>query len=174
MAKIGLFYGSDTGNTENIFIKLHETLGEENADLYDFGKEDPDKVSEYEYIILGAPTWYDGELQSDWEEVLPAFEEDIDFTGKKVAIIGLGDQWGYAEWFVDAIGRIAKIVKEKGGELHGKWSIKGYEFDASVAQEGEYFLGLALDEDNQPELTEERLGKWLPEVIKDFGLEINL
>ena len=51
---------------------------------------------------------------------------------------------------------------------------RGYEFDASVGQEGDYFLGLALDEDNQPELTEERLGKWLPEVIKDFGLEINL
>jgi len=172
MAIIGLFYGTDTGNTETVSMQIREMLGgEEVVDLYNFGEHDAQAGIPYEYVIVGAPTWYDGELQSDWEEILPEFE-NIDFTGKKVAIVGLGDQWGYGEWFCDAIGMIGEVIESKGGELVGFWSKEGYDYENSKGERDGMFMGLAIDEDNQPEMTQERLNAWLPQILQEFGLEV--
>jgi flavodoxin I len=171
MAIIGLFYGSDTGNTENIALQIRDMLGEENVDVFNFSEHPAEAVIPYDFIFFGAPTWYDGELQSDWEEILPKFH-DIDFSGKKVAIFGLGDQWGYGEWFCDAIGIIAEVVEKQGGTIVGHWDTKGYDYEKSKGERDGKFLGIALDEDNQPELTQERLAKWIPQVLAEFGLEV--
>ena len=53
----------------------------------------------------------------------------VDFSGKKVAIFGLGDQEGYPDTFVDAIGVLANIVREGGDAVVGQVSTDGYEFD---------------------------------------------
>ncbi|MGF1532414.1 MAG: flavodoxin [Bernardetiaceae bacterium] len=173
MSKIGLFFGSDTGNTENISLRIAEMLGSDSVDIQNFAEVGADAVMGYDYLLFGAPTWYDGELQSDWEVILPQFE-NIDFTGKKIAIFGLGDQWGYGEWYVDAIGIIADVIIAQGGEIVGHWPVEGYDFDASKGQRGDVFLGLALDEDNQPEMTDDRLAQWLPQVLKEFGMEVEI
>ena len=127
---------------------------------------------EYKYVILSCPTWYIGQLQEDWEDFLEEFET-VNFTGKCVAMFGLGDQVGYADNFLDAVGIIAKIVINNGGTIVGKWPIDGYDFDESLAltDDGDYFYGLGIDEDNQDELTEERLETWLDlvsDAIVDF------
>ncbi|MCC5945624.1 MAG: flavodoxin [Bernardetiaceae bacterium] len=171
MALIGLFYGTDTGNTENVSNKIVEMLGEENVDIFNFGETEAEAVAPYDFLLFGAPTWYDGELQSDWEEILPKFEE-IDFTGKKIAIYGLGDQWGYGEWFCDAIGMIAEVIEKKGGTIVGHWALDGYDYEASKGERDGKFLGLPIDEDNQPELTDERLATWIPQVLAEFGMEV--
>jgi flavodoxin I len=169
--KIGLFYGSDTGKTKEIAEKIADLVGTENIDLYNLADTKPNKILDYEYLILGAPTWYDGELQADWETNLPALQ-NLDFSGKKVAIYGLGDQYGYAEYYLDAVGTIADVLQAKGASLHGLWTTEGYEHTASKGEKNGYFLGLALDEDNQSELTEERLNAWLAQVWEEFGFEV--
>jgi flavodoxin I len=169
--KIGLFYGSDTGKTKEIAERIADLVGLENIDLYNLADTKPQKVLDYEYLIFGAPTWYDGELQADWETSLPALSQ-LDFSGKKVAIYGLGDQYGYAEYYLDAVGTIADAVIAQGGEILGRWSAEGYEHTASKGERDGYFLGLALDEDNQSELTEERLNSWLAQVWQEFGFEV--
>ncbi len=171
MSKIGLFFGTDTGNTENVAIKIQKMVGAEHLALHNLAQKEAAEVLEYNHIIFGAPTWYDGELQTDWEEILPQFKT-LDFTGKTVAIFGLGDQWGYGEWFVDAIGIIADVVSEQGGTVIGHWPVVGYDFEASKGARGEVFLGLAIDEDNQPELTDERLKAWVPQVLREFGFVV--
>ena len=55
---------------------------------------------------------------------------------------------------------------EKGGTLVGRWPTDGYDFDASLGLDGDEFLGLGLDNDNQEEETEERLIIWA-ELIRD-------
>ena len=112
------------------------------------------------------PTWYDGVLQSDWEDYFDEFKK-IDFKGKKVAIFGLGDQIGYSEFFVDGIGILAEVIIENGGEIIGNWPVDGYQFDKSKALVNEkYFYGLAIDEDNEDELTDDRFTKWVS-LLKD-------
>ncbi|MFN8311095.1 MAG: flavodoxin [Chitinophagales bacterium] len=174
MVKIGLFYGTDTGNTETIAKeikkKLEAKLGEGSVDLLEIYKKKAADMARYEFLVLGMPTWYDGELQGDWEEFIPEMEQ-IDFSGKKVAYFGLGDQYGYASYFCDALGVFAEIVEKRNGTLCGFTSVKGFEHDASKAQRGDQFVGLCLDVDNQDELSNERIDAWLPQILNEFGIQ---
>jgi flavodoxin I len=175
MAKIGLFYGTDTGNTERISKRVKELIeakiGAGEVDLLEIYKKKKDDMAKYSLLILGMPTWYDGELQGDWEEYIAEMQQ-IDFTGKKVAFFGLGDQYGYASYFCDALGVFAEIVEKNGGKLIGEWPIAGYEHDFSKAQRGDIFVGLCIDTDNQDELTEQRVTTWVPQVLSGFELEV--
>ena len=165
--KAKIIYGSDTGNTEVIaedLVKLlgeHEVLTVDELEESDWGGN--------ELYILGIPTWYDGELQSDWEDYFDDFQK-IDFTGKIVAIFGLGDQVGYAEWFCDGVGILADIVEKNGGKVIGNWPTDGYEFESSkaVMNTNNTFYGLCIDEDNQSELTQERLKKWVEQLKNEY------
>lgn len=173
MAKIGLFYGTDTGNTErvakNIKSLLETKIGSGEVDLLEIYKKKKEDMAKYDLLVLGMPTWYDGELQGDWEEYLGEMNQ-IDFTGKRVAFFGLGDQYGYASYFCDALGVFSEVVEKKGGKLVGFTSVTGYEHDFSKAQRGDQFVGLCLDTDNQDDLTAGRTDKWVEQIVGEFGL----
>lgn len=169
--KIGLFYGTDTGNTETVAElikeKIEAALGAGSVDVHEIYQKTNDDMAAYDFIIMGQPTWYDGELQGDWEEFIPEIKK-IDFIGKKIAFFGLGDQYGYASYFCDSLGVFADIVEDQGGEIIGFTSTEGYEHDFSKAERDGQFVGLCLDIDNQEDLTEERVGDWLPNVLKHY------
>lgn len=167
MKKAGLIWDSDTGMTEEIVTVLVDLIGTKNIDSYNVFDGQVALFAQYDRLILGLSTWYDGELQSDWDEFFEQFKL-IDFTGKKIAIFGLGDQEGYAEYFVDGIGIIGEVVVENGGQLLGKWKTDGYQYEASKGEfDAGFFAGLAIDEDNQPELTDERLEQWIHLLEKE-------
>lgn len=169
MEKIGLFYGSDTGYTEAVAKEIVALIGRENIDCHDIADTSKSTIQQYEFLIFGLSTWHDGELQSDWDDFLKKFKK-IDFTGKTVALFGLGDQLGYSEYFIDGVGILGEVVFRNGGDIVGVWSTDGYDFEASKAvfQEG-WFLGLALDEDNQSHLTMERIECWVDQVKEEFN-----
>tara|TARA_R110002050_G_scaffold109799_1_gene221400 strand:+ start:130969 stop:131478 length:510 start_codon:yes stop_codon:yes gene_type:complete len=168
MNKIGLFYGSDTGNTETIAGLIHHIIGAEKADIFDVYDVGVAKFKDYDYLIIGLSTWHDGQLVSAFDEIIDNFEK-VDFTGKKIALFGLGDQFGYADYFIDAVGTLGTLIQKQGGELVGEWPTDDYDFDNSKADKGNgFFMGLALDEDNQDDLTTERLNKWIPQVLRSF------
>ena len=125
---------------------------------------------QYDKILIGVPTWYYGEVQIDWDDFIPTLEK-MDFTNKTVAIFGCGDQEDYSEYFLDAMGIIGEIIKTNGGNIVGHWSIKGYNFEESKALVNEnYFIGLGIDYDRQPELTDERVEKWVQQIITEMDL----
>ena len=161
-----IIYGSDTGNTEIIADDLVKLL--DKPEILTVDELEESDWEDNKLYILGIPTWYDGELQSDWEDYLDNFQE-INFTGKTVAIFGLGDQVGYAEWFCDGVGILADIVEKNGGKIIGNWPTDGYEFEASkaVMNTNNTFYGLCIDEDNQPELTQERLKQWVKQLKQE-------
>ena len=165
--RIKLIYGSDTGNTELVTEDLVKLLGNvEVTTVADLTPEDWD----YDNFILGIPTWYDGELQSDWEEYFEEFKT-IDFTGKKVAIFGLGDQLGYEEWFCDGIGILAKEILKNGGTVIGYTTKdESYDFETTPKSiiKDDVFYGLCIDEDNQGELTQERLKNWVEQLKLEY------
>ena len=81
MAVVGLFYGSDTGNTENIAKMIQKQLGNELVDIRDIAKSTKEDIEGYDFLLFGIPTWYYGEAQADWDDFFPTLEE-IDFTDK--------------------------------------------------------------------------------------------
>ena len=165
--RIKLIYGSDTGNTELVTEDITKLLDDvEVTTVADLTLEDWD----HNKFILGIPTWYDGELQSDWEDYFEEFKT-IDFTDKTVAIFGLGDQLGYEEWFCDGIGILAKVIIENGGKVIG-YTEKDDSYDLEEIPKSlvddNTFYGLCIDEDNQPELTQDRLQKWVGNIKEKF------
>lgn len=171
MARIGLFFGSDEGNTETVAYRMQQRLGVDTVDVLDIADVTQLEFNEYNQIILGIPTWDFGQIQSDWEEFWDDIS-DIDFEGKTVALFGLGDQFGYGDFFLDAMGLLHDVIVARGAKIVGHWSVEGYEFDASKAlvAEQDKFVGLALDEDQQAELTNPRLDQWCQQVHQEFGL----
>ena len=172
MAQIGLFFGSDEGNSERIAYRIQKRLGEDVVDVHDIADVTQLDFAGYNKIILGIPTWDFGQIQSDWEEFWGDIST-VDFSGKIVAFFGLGDQFGYGEYFLDAMGMLHDVVIQTGPEIIGHWPTEGYEFDASKAEipgTGK-FVGLALDEDQQENLTAERLNRWCAQIHAEFGLD---
>lgn len=172
VASVGLFFGSDEGNSERIAYRIQKRFGEDVVDVLDIADVTQLDFTDYDKIILGIPTWDFGQIQSDWEE----FWDDIaavDFSGKTVAFFGLGDQFGYGDYFLDAMGMLHDIVIQTGPEIIGHWSIEGYEFTASKAEipGAGKFVGLALDEDQQEHLSADRLNRWCAQIHAEFGLD---
>ena len=130
MASVGLFFGSDTGNTEHISKLIQKELGKDLIDIHDIAKSSKANIEQYDLLLFGIPTWYYGEAQCDWDDFFPEFEQ-IDFTDKLVAIFGCGDQEDYAEYFLDAMGMVNDIIEAKGAIVVGHWSTDSYDFEAS-------------------------------------------
>ncbi|NQE37327.1 Flavodoxin [Microcoleus sp. IPMA8] len=84
--------------------------------------------------------------------------------------MGTGDQEGYPDNFMDAMGILAEKISEQGGETVGYWPVEGYDFNESKAVVNGKFLGLAIDEDNQSDLTESRIKSWVSQLKKEFSL----
>ncbi|WP_319379829.1 flavodoxin [Thiomicrorhabdus sp.] len=171
MSKVGLFYGTDTGNTERVADMIKQKMGADLVDVHDVATASAADFAAYDKIILGQPTWYYGELQSSWDDFWDDFK-GVDFAGKTVACFGLGDQADYSEYFLDAMGMMHDIAVENGATPAGYMSTDGFEFDESkaVTEDEEFFVGLAIDEDQQPELTEERVSDWVAQVKEEFEL----
>lgn len=171
MARIGIFFGTDTGRTRLLAKQIARKLGDAADAPVNIGRTRVEDFLAYEALILGSPTLGAGELpglstglsQPSWEEFLPQLA-DADLCGKRIAIYGLGDQKKYPDEFVDAIGLIHDALLARGARVIGRWPVEGYEFTASQAVDGNHFLGLAIDQINQPLLTEARVDAWLAQI----------
>ena len=174
--KIGLFYGSSTGAGERAALLIKQMIEQSGVATVDMiiVSADTLKIMEnYQYLIFGCSTWNIGELQDDW--ALKFNELDaVNFAGRKVALFGNGDQYGYSNTFVDAIGIIGNKVAERGGELVGFWPRDGYEFEFSRGAFENTLMGLALDDDNEPEKSPQRTTNWTFWVMEQFGMPMSV
>ena len=172
--KIGLFYGSTTCYTEMAAEKIRGIIGEDLVDIHNVKETPLSLMADYDLLLLGISTWDFGEIQEDWNEIW----DDLATTpvkGKVVALFGLGDQEGYGEWFLDAMGLLHDELKTVGAEFVGYWpNDDSYEFEASKAltEDQSQFVGLALDEDSQYELSDDRISAWVEQVLVEYSEKI--
>jgi flavodoxin I len=170
MSKIGLFFGTQTGNTETVAEMIQKAFGGESVvTLYDVSGAETSDFADFDCLIIGCPTWNIGELQSDWEGLYEELDS-VDFSGKQVAYFGAGDQVGYADNFQDAMGILEEKISALGGKTVGNWSTDGYDFSESKAVKNGKFVGLAIDEDNQSDLTDDRVAAWVTQLKREFNL----
>jgi len=84
----------------------------------------------------------------------------------------MGDQQGYGQWFQDALGMLHDEINAQAITQLGFWpNDSNYEFEASKAltEDGKQFVGLALDEDSQYELSDERIATWVEQVMTEYA-----
>lgn len=168
--KIGLFYGSTTCYTEMVAEKIQALIGAETLDLHNIKQVPLSRMADYDMLILGLSTWDFGEIQEDWEAHWPEIAT-VDLSSKIVAIYGMGDQIGYSEWFQDAVGMLHDAIAIHNPIRIGFWPATGYDFIASkaVTEDGQWFYGLALDDENQYDQTDERLNQWISQILSEIA-----
>lgn len=167
MQSIGVFYGSSTGNSEFAAKQIQKEFGETSATIFDVSTAKASDVEQFTNLIFGCSTLEIGELEYDFEDFMPQLKA-ANLDGKKVAIFGLGDQESYPDSFVDSIGIVYEAIKDKGCQLVGKVSTEGYNHDESRGEVDGQFLGLPLDEENQGDMTNERIKAWVEQLKNEF------
>ena len=158
MKRIGIFYGSTSGNTEKAARLIQAECGADDVTLYSVAKSIPQDMLSFDILILGTSTWGYGDMQDDWADFAI---DGIDFTGRTVALFGLGDQESYTDTFVDGMGILYSRIVDHGGHINGQVPKDGYTNSGSLAIVDDMFVGLPLDEDNQADRTEERIRNWV-------------
>lgn len=166
MAKIGIYYGSTTGNTQEVAEEIAKKLGVGKSDLYDVSNANND-FSAYDVVLFGSSTLGFGDLQDDWESYIDKVSS-ADLGGKKIALFGCGDSSSYSDTFCDAVGKIYSAVKSKGCTVVGQTSTEGYTYDSSEAEVDGRFVGLLIDNDNESNLTDQRIAVWAEELKKEI------
>lgn len=118
MAKVIVVYGSMTGNTEALSKPVEEGLKAPGIDVLvkNADEASPKELKDYDGIILGCPTWGDGELQDDFVPFEEGMEK-IKLEGKKAAVFGPGDSEGYPDTFCAAVDILEERLKSCGAEI---------------------------------------------------------
>lgn len=160
-----IFFASSTGNSEEIASKIASNLND--IEVFDLAGTKVDKIQEYDKLVLGGSTWGDGELNDDWEDAWDDFCK-LDLSNKTIALFGLGDQESYSDEFCSALGLIYEQVISMGAKVIGFTSTEGYYHDESKAQLDDKFVGLVLDEDNESDLTDERINNWTNSIKEEI------
>lgn len=162
MANIGIYYGTTSGNTQDVAESIAKQLGVDKSNIHDVSSADSD-FSKYDVLIFGSSTYGMGDLQDDWESYISKVAS-ADLNGKKVGLFGCGDSASYSDTFGDAIGKIYNAVKGKGVTLIGANPTDGYTYDDSEAVVDGKFVGLLVDNDNESDQTDERISNWVSKV----------
>jgi flavodoxin I len=161
--RIGIFYGSSTGDTERVAMLIQNKIGSKNVTLHNIIESKAEDLDTFPVLIFGISTWGIGKIQEDWELFLANLKK-LECSGKKIALFGLGDQESYPDTFADALGILYDFLISYGCIITGEWPVSGYNYFCSKAERNGIFVGLVLDERNQPELTEQRVDLWLKKI----------
>lgn len=166
MKTIGIFYATLTKTTKGIVDEIEFFLKKDDFKTFNV-KTAVKEIADFENLILVTPTYGVGEAHAAWMNNLKKLEE-IDFTGKIVGLVGLGNQFAFGESFCGGIRHLYNIVIKNGGKVVGFTSTDGYHYEDTTIVENGRFIGLALDEENQASLTPKRIENWIVEVKKEF------
>ncbi len=168
MKKTGVFYGSTTGTTESVARTIAEKLGIPSSDVYDVSKMTADVAGSYEALILGTSTWGDGELQDDWYDGIKVLK-GMDLSGKTVALFGCGDSESYSDTFCDGMGILFEDLKNSGCRFIGAVPDADYTYSSSIAVTDRNFVGLAIDDINESDKTDERVTAWTEKLKTELA-----
>ncbi|OAV69787.1 Flavodoxin-1 [Bacteroidales bacterium Barb6XT] len=160
MSRIGIFYGSTSGTTKEVAKRIAKKLEVDGKDVHDVASARAiEDLGLYDVLLFGSSTWGVGDLQDDWDEFVKVVGS-VDLSGKKAALFGCGDSSSYSDSFCDALGIIYKTIEGKATVI-GFTATEGYSFDSSEAVIDGQFVGLALDEENESRLSEQRIDQWV-------------
>ena len=167
MKKIGIFYGSTTGTTESIAAQIASHLSVNPTDVHNVGNTNAQIADDYEILILGSSTWGSGELQDDWYDFLDQLVTH-NLNGKKIALFGCGDAMSFGSTFCDAVGIIYEKLQDKGCSFIGTVNPSDYSYDSSTAEVAGLLVCLLIDENNEPDKTENRIQNWTDQLKQEI------
>lgn len=163
MKKTVIIYGSSTGTCQSIAETIANKLGV--SDILDVAKVTAAQVNVYDNLLLGTSTWGAGDMQDDWYSGIKEIK-NANLAGKTVALFGCGDSQSYSDTYCDGMGEIYRELQGTGCNIIGQVPTDGYTYDDTTAVVDGHFVGLALDDVNEGDMTEARIDAWI-DSIKD-------
>ena len=131
---IGLFFATQTGNTESAATTIAKKSGVEASDI---GEIEVADLAGYDGLIVGCPTWNTGadEYRSGttWDDILDEIK-GTDLKGKPVAVFGCGDSQGYGDNFCDGIEELHSTFQAAGAKMMGYVDASAYQHAESKSQ----------------------------------------
>lgn len=165
--KIALIFDTETGHTNQVGCAISRSFPEGVVEIYNAAEISHELVEKYDFFIVGTPSSGQGKLADNWQIFLES--DGLDFSGKTVAVYGLGDQVGYPDDFCSGMGALHARLVELGARSVGAWPAEGYSFRSSTALVNKSFVGLAIDQDNQAELTAPRIASWTSQLASELS-----
>lgn len=167
MKKMTIFYGSTTGTCETLAYSIAQALGMDNNSVHNVTEMTKEALEESDALILGSATWGCGDLQDDWYDGVDILKQ-ADLTGKTVALFACGDGESYGDTFCEAMTHLHDALSGSGCVFIGQVPTEGYTFISSTAVDGDHFIGLALDDVNESEKSEERIANWAKQIMGEM------
>lgn len=134
---IGIYYGSETGNSEMLCEDIETELGDGyNCDIQSLADVDPSALNKDNFYIFVTSTYGNGDLPSTalpFEEALT--QDQPDLTGIRFAIFGLGDQV-FSETFNHGSKKMMEMLIERGAVQVGERGLhdaSGFEMPEDIA-----------------------------------------
>lgn len=160
MKQTVVVYGSSTGTCESIAQTIAQKLG---VNAIEVSALSEDVIQENDNLILGTSTWGAGEMQDDWYDGVKVLKK-AGLAGKTVALFGCGDCESYGDTFCGGMHELYEAVTEAGAHVIGAVDASNYTYQDSESVVDGKFVGLALDDVNESDKTEERIDQWLAEI----------
>ena len=164
----GIFFGSTMGTTEAVAADIAKQLGVADADVHNVADTPAGEVQKYDLLVLGSSTWGAGELQDDWYDGIKVLK-GMDLSGKTVALFGCGDSESYSDTFCDGMGILFEDLKNSGCRFIGAVPDADYTYSSSIAVTDSNFVGLAIDDINESDKTDERVTAWTEKLKTELG-----
>ncbi|WP_086229026.1 flavodoxin domain-containing protein [Campylobacter devanensis] len=161
MAKVGIVYGSNAGDTKVVAEYISQSFDSEVIDAKDLTI---DFLTKYDKLIFAASTHGHGELQKDFKAKLDIIAE-AEFIGKTLALVGVGGQVKHPTTFLDGLVEFLPLIR--GAKLVGATDIDGYAFKNSLSFINGKFIGLAIDYKNDKDW-QARADKWIESIKSEF------
>lgn len=160
MKRIGIFYGSSKGSLARLASQIGAKLQVPAEDIRSISQLDRDSVRRYDMLILGSSTGCGGSLQKDWNDAL-AWLEKTDLSGITVALFGCDNSKENGGAFCNGMGKLYEALKDTGASFTGVVSMLDYPAITSAAVKNDKFVGLAVDEATEGNITDKRVERWV-------------
>jgi flavodoxin I len=168
---VGLFFDTQSGKTEEVADMIAEASGVEVKNIGDVSVGD---LAGYDGLIVGLPTWNTGADEqrsgTQWDDYLEEIK-GADLCGKPVAVFGSGDSVSYGDNFCDAIEELHSTFAAAGAKMLGYVDASAYQHTESKSVVDGKFLGLPLDQDNEDDMSADRVKAWVDQ-LKSEGMPL--
>lgn len=162
MKKIGIFYGTTTGNTALVAKKIAKELGVSDEDVKNVASAAPSDLGDYEAVLLGCSTWGDGDMQGDMHDFIDG-ASTLMLRGKKIAYFGCGDD-SMSDTFCNGVGEMYRRMAATEAQPIGIYNTYGFEFNHTGAEVDGKIVGLLIDNTNHEDLTDTKIKEWCEEL----------
>jgi MioC protein len=135
--KVGLYHGSETGNSEMLCEDIAAELGDGyECDIVSLADLDPAELDKGMFHIFVTSTYGNGDLPTtalSFEAALAETQPDL--SGIRFAIFGLGDQV-FSETFNHGSQKLSEMLKARNAEMIGERGLhdaSGFEMPEDIA-----------------------------------------